>query len=173
MIGPTRSKIAAVLVLFFVGTFAGQLHHLLDTVRGKVETGTRITAELRETVTTINRAVADTTESLRVQVADLQAKLAAGTATPEQIESLAALVGRLKVVTGPAGSPGPVGPAGGVGPPGPPAAAPPATTTTTPGGATSTTRAPPPSTTTTTTRPSTTTTTRPRGLVPCLRGLTC
>lgn len=158
---PTRSKIAAVVVLFFLGTFAGQIQHLLDSVRGKVEHGTQITNELRSTVTTIGQLVDAGTDQLRAQVAELQAKLAAGTATPAQVAELQTLVAKLKAVPGPAGTPGPQGPTGAAGPPGPAAAAP-ATTTTTgttgPGGTSTTTR-PGTTTTTTTTKPSTTTTT--------------
>lgn len=151
---PARSKIAAVVLLFFLGTFAGQLRHLLDTVRGKVERGAQITTELRNT--TIDRA--GDTAALQAQIADLQTKLLAGTATPDQVESLRALVGRLKGVAGPSGSPGPPGPQGVSGPPGQPAAVVPTTATGPP--ATTTTRLAP---TTTSTRPSpssSTTTTR-------------
>lgn len=157
---PLRSKIAALIVLFFLGTFAGQINHLIETVRGKVETGTKITAELRETVTTINQAVAATADELRGQIADLQAKLAAGTATPAQVEALQGLVSQLKVVAGPSGAPGPPGPAGKGGPPGQPAAAGAGTTTTTttPGGTTSSTQ-PAPTTSSTRPSPSSTTTT--------------
>lgn len=158
---PLRSKVAALIVLFFLGTFAGQINHLIETVRGKVETGTKITNKLVETVTTINQAVAATADELRAQIADLQAKLAAGTATPAQVEALQGLVSQLKVVAGP-GTPGPPGPAGKGGPPGQPAAAGAGTTTTTttPGGTPTSTQ---PAPTTSSTRPSpssTTTTTR-------------
>lgn len=154
---PWRSKVAAVVILFVLGTFAGQIQHLLDSVRGKVEDGARITGELRNTVTTIDRA----SDALRAQVADLQAKLAAGTATPDQVSRLEGLVSSLKGVAGPSGTPGAQGRTGEVGPPGRAVADPPATTTTSttgPGGSTSTTR-PAPASTTTTTRPAPTTTT--------------
>lgn len=157
---PWRAKIAALVVLFFLGTFAGQIHHLLDSLRGKVDRGAKITNEIRETVTTIDRAVGETAAVLQAQIADLQAKLAGGTATPDQIESLRGLLARLKAIPGPSGSPGPPGPSGSAGPPGPPAAAagPSTTTTTAPGGTTTTTR-PAPTTTSTRPSPSNTTTT--------------
>lgn len=160
MSSPLRSKVAALIVLFFLGTFAGQINHLIESVRGKVETGAKITNKLVETVTTINQAVAAPADELRAQIADLQAKLAAGTATPAQVADLQALVGRLKVVAGPPATPGPPGPAGQGGPPGQSAGvgAGTTTTTTTPGGTTSTTR-PTPTTSSTRPGPSSTTTT--------------
>lgn len=154
---PWRAKAAALVVLFFLGTFAGQIHHLLDSVRGKVDRGAKITNEIRETVTTINRAVGETAAVLQAQIADLQAKLAAGTATPDQIESLRVLLVRLKAIPGPSGSPGPSGASGSVGPPGPAAAA--ATSTTAAPGGTATTTRPAPTTTSTRSSPSSTTTT--------------
>lgn len=169
-----RAKLAALAVLFFLGTFAGQIQHLLDSVRGKVDRGAQITGEIRSTVSTLGDVVGDvqgdvygTAETLRAQIAELQAKLAGGTATPAQVTQLRGLVEQLRA--GAKGPPGPPGAAGATGPPGP-AAAPTAgvtTSSTGPGGTTSTTR-PTPATTssTTTTRPTgTTTTTR------CLAGL--
>lgn len=167
---PIRSKIAAIIVLFFLGTFAGQLQHLLDSVRGKVDAGTRVTEEVRGTVGQAKDAATnavDVVADLTNQIADLQAKLAGGTATPAQVTQLQGLVERLRTVAGRPGTPGPAGPTGATGPPGPPAATSPAqppssSTSTTAGGTTSTTR--PAGTTTTTRRPtgssSTTTTTR-------------
>lgn len=162
-----RSKLAALAVLFFLGTFAGQVQHLLDSVRGKVDRGAQLTGEIRSTVSTIGAAVDGAldgvdgaTAALRDQVAELQAKLAAGTATPGQVVELRSLVERLKSVAGP---PGPQGAAGSPGPPGP-AAAPAGVSpsSTGPGGTTTSSRpAPAPTTTTTTTRPTTTTTRRP------------
>lgn len=158
---PARAKAAAVIILFVLGIFAGQIRHVLDTVRGNVEKGVGITNELRSTVTTIGKLV--DTSGLAAQVADLQAKLAAGTASPAQVDELRALVARLR---GAPGAPGVPGPAGAPGPPGPAAAAPapaPATTTTTARSTSTTTATTRPAATTTTTRPgpsSTTTTTR-------------
>ena len=153
---PWRSKIAAVVVLFFLGTFAGQARQVLDTVRGRVEDGARITGELRTTVSTLQ--VLDTA-ALEGQITELRARLAEGTATPAQVESLRALIGRLQAQTGGSGTQGAPGPPGPSGPPGPPAAEQSsATTSTTAGGTTTTSR--PPTTTTTRSRPSTTTTTR-------------
>lgn len=160
-LGPWRAKVAALIILFVLGTFAGQIRHLLDTVRGKVETGARITDELRTTVTTIGQAVDLTSEALRGQIADLQAKLAAGTASPAQVTQLRGLVERLSATPARSGPSGPPGPAGAPGPPGPPPATSSTSTSTatSPGGTTSTTR-PPPGTSTTTRPPPTTTTTR-------------
>lgn len=146
---PWRAKLAALLVLFFLGSFAGQLNRLVEGIRGRVEDGARITGELRSTVSTI-RSV--DTSALQAQIADLQARLSAGTATPAQVESLRVLVARLRAAAGGSGATGPPGPPGASGPPGPPAATSPGsgtTTSTTAGG------------TTTTTRPGTTTTSRP------------
>jgi hypothetical protein len=172
-----RAKLAALVVLFFLGTFAGQIQHLLDSVRGKVERGAEITGEIRSTVSTIGQVVDDaqgddnsTVDALRAQIGELQGKLSAGTATPSQVSQLQGLVERLRTVAGTKGPPGPPGAAGSPGPPGP-AAAPTAgatTSSTGPGGTTSSTR-PPTSTTTTTTRP-TTTTTRPCNPVLALLG---
>lgn len=167
---PLRAKIAVLLVLFFLGTFAGQIQHLLDSVRGKIDRGAAITGEIRSTVSTIGSVVdgvtgslGGLTDGLQRQVAELQAKLAAGTATPDQVSQLQGLVERLRLT---AARPGSQGPPGASGPPGPPGATsspgpPTATTSTTAGGGPSTTR-PGPATTTTTTRPrsSSTTTTR-------------
>lgn len=155
---PWRSKVAAVVVLFFFGTFAGQIQHVLDTVRGKVETGTRITEEMRGTVGQVKDAATnavDVVADLTNQIADLQAKLAAGTATPDQVFQLRNLVERLRV----AGSQGPPGPPGQAGPPGPAVAATPSSTTTSTGGTTTSSR-PTPTTTSTRSSPSTTSTTR-------------
>ncbi|HVW33473.1 MAG TPA: hypothetical protein VHL53_13115 [Acidimicrobiia bacterium] len=164
---PWRSKLAALVVLFFLGTFAGQAQHLLDALRGRIDRGASVINQVRDTVTTIDRAVTDTADQLRAQVADLQAKLAAGTATPAQIDQLQALVARLRGMPGPPGSQGPTGATGAAGPPGPvgtgtpPLAGTGGTTTTTRPTPTSTTSRPGPPTTTTTTRtPTTTTTTR-------------
>ncbi len=152
---PFRSKLAALIVLFFLGTFAGQLRNVLETVRGRVEDGARITEQVRDGVGQANDAASNTVDvvaDLTNQVADLQARLSAGTATPDQVESLRALVVRLQAARG---TPGPAGPTGPPGPAGtsPPTTAPTATSTT--GATTTTTRAP-----TATTRPPTTTTTR-------------
>lgn len=161
-----RAKLATLAVLFFVGTFAGQIRHVLDSVRGKVEAGRQISDEIRSTVTTLGEAVdgalevvGQTTGDLTNQVADLQAKLASGTATPAQVGELRGLLEQVKTAAGRPGAPGPAGPAG---PPGPPVSTSPgpapSTTSTTAGGTTSTTR--PPMSTTTTRPTSTTTTTR-------------
>lgn len=159
--GSLRAKLAALIVLFFLGTFAGQARHLLDSVRGKIERGTEITNQIRDTVTTISQAVDGTTKALQGQIADLQAKLAAGTATPAQVLQLQGLVERLKVVAGSPGTPGPPGPKGASGPPGQPAVAASTTTTATtaPGGTTTSTRS---ASTTTSTRPSPSSTTTTR-----------
>lgn len=168
-----RAKLAALAVLFFLGTFAGQIRHVLDTIRGRVDAGAAVVEDFRSTVTTIDQvvngvtsSVSGLTDGLQRQIADLQAKLAAGTATPEQVSQLQGLVERLRLTAARPGTPGAPGPQGSSGPPGPPGAtsspAPPtATTSTTAGGGPSTTR-PGPGTTTTTTRPrsSSTTTTR-------------
>lgn len=160
---PWRAKIAALIILFVLGTFAGQIQRLLDSVRGKIDRGAQITDDIRATVTTIGQAVDDsvagTRAALEAQVADLQAKLASGTATPAQVTQLQGLVERLRTAAGRPGAPGPSGPPGTPGPPGPPPAASSTTSTTVvpgPGGTTTTTRP----ATTTTTRSSTTTTTR-------------
>ena len=156
MIPTGRAKIAAVVVLFFAGTFAGQIRHLLDTVGGKVDRGANIIGQVNETVRGVDRQ----SDDLRAQIADLQTRLASGTATPSQVDQLRALVARLKATAGPAGTPGPAGPQGSTGPPGPPAVvAATSTTTTAPGGTTTTTRAIPATTTTTRAVPSSTTTT--------------
>lgn len=149
---PLRSKLAAVVILFFLGISAGQFSKVLETVRGNVERGARITDELRSTVTTLRQI---DTAALEAQIYDLQRILATGTATPAQVSELKGLVSRLKGVQGPAGSTGKAGPPGPAGP----AVAPSSSTTTAtsrPGGTTATTRPP----TATTTRPATTTTTR-------------
>lgn len=158
-----RAKLAALAVLFFLGTFAGQLNNLLDKVRGRVEAGTRITEEMRGTVGQAADAASnavDVVADLTNQIADLQGKLAAGTATPAQVSQLQGLVERLRVTAARPGTPGPPGPTGASGPPGTTATmvpSPPSTSTTT-GVTTSTTGRP--ATTTTTTPRSTTTTTR-------------
>lgn len=159
---PLRAKIAALAVLFFVGTFAGQVQRLLDSVRGKVDRGAEITGEIRSTVSTIGQAVDDveglvgqTAGALEAKVADLQAKLAAGTATPGQVVELRGLLERTQ---GRTGAPGPPGPRGAAGPPGPPTTPPPSTSSTTAGGTSSTTRPAPPTSTTTRPPPTTTTT---------------
>ena len=151
-----RSKLAAILVLFFVGLFAGRVADLLHAVSGTVERGTRLTGQLDRTVATIRQL---DTGALEAQIAELRLKLTNGTATPAQVESLKALVARLRASTGPPGTPGPAGP---VGPPGTSAGAPSTTTNTTAPGGTTTSSRP---ATTTTTRPAPTTTTR------CLVGL--
>lgn len=158
---PARSKIAALIVLFFLGTIAGQINHLLDTVRGRVEDGTRITAEVRNGVGDIRTAAetaAAEASALRVELEQLRSQVASGTATPAQVERIESIVKELKTSSG---SPGPPGPEGASGPPGPPAAAAAGTTTTTaaPGGTTTTTR-PAPTTSSTRPSPSSTTTTR-------------
>lgn len=166
MIRPWRAKLAALVLLFFLGTFAGQIQHLLDSVRGKVEAGRRISDDIRATVTTIGQAVdetvAGTRAALEAQVADLQAKLAAGTATPEQVSRLQGLLERVRATAGRPGPSGPAGPAGAPGPPGPPPATSSTSTSTATGpeGTTTSTRPPPGGSTTTTKPPSTTTTTR-------------
>lgn len=162
MTRPWRAKLAALVLLFFLGTFAGQIQHLLDSLRGRVERGTQITNDLRATVTTLGQAVDLTSEALRGQVADLQSKLAAGTASPAQVTQLRGLVERLSATPARPGPSGPAGPAGAPGPPGPPPAASSTSTSTatSPGGTSSTTRPPPGASTTTTRPPPTTTTTR-------------
>jgi hypothetical protein len=156
---PLRAKLAALVILFVLGTFAGQIRRVLDSVRGTVDRGARITGEIRSTVSTIGQAVDDSVASTRAaletQVADLQAKLASGTATPAQVTQLQGLVERLRVTAGRPGPPGPAGPSGAPGPP-PPTTSSSTTTATGPGGTPSTTR---PSPTTTTTKPPPTTTT--------------
>lgn len=164
MIRPWRAKLAALVLLFFLGTFAGQIQHLLDSLRGRVDRGARVVEDFRATVTTIAQAVDGTTAQLRAQIADLQAKLASGTATPAQVSQLQGLVERLRAAGGQTGAPGPPGPTGAPGPPGPPSTtAPgssPSTTTATTATTTTTTTRPAPTTSTTGRRPSTTTTTR-------------
>lgn len=161
---PLRAKLAALIILFVLGTFAGQIRHLLDSVRGTVDRGARITGEIRSTVSTIGQAVdetvAGTRAALEAQIADLEAKLAAGTATPEQVTRLQTLVERVRAAPGPAGTPGPAGPPGAPGSPGAPPAASSTTNTTAttgPEGSPTTTR-PPAATTTTRPAPTTTTT---------------
>lgn len=157
MIPGWRAKVAATLVLFFVGLFGGRLADLMHAVSGKVDQGRQITDQLRNTVTTLRQI---DTGPLEAQIADLQARLAAGTATPAQVDSLRGLLARVRAVTGGSGGQGPPGPPGPSGPPGPPATTSPGsgtTTSTTAGGATPTTR---PATTSTTRPAPTTTTTR-------------
>lgn len=165
---PLRAKLAALVVLFFVGTFAGQIRGVMNTMLGRVDRGAQVVDEFKATVTTIGQTIdgvvgglRGTTDAVAGQVADLQAKLADGTATPAQVSQLQGLLEKVRAV---AARPGASGPAGPSGPPGPPGATSPApaqpdgtTTSTTAGGTTSTTR---PSATTTTTRPRNTTTTR-------------
>lgn len=145
MIPGWRAKLAATIVLFFVGLFGGRLADLVHAVGGKVEEGRRVTDQIRATVTTIDLSTA----GLEAQIADLQARLAAGTATPAQIDDLKGLLARLKPSAGPPGPQGQTGATGATGPPGPAVAAAPTTTTTT---------SPLPATTSTTrTAPTTTT----------------
>ena len=154
MIPGWRAKLAATVILFFVGLYGGRLADLMNTVGGKVDQGRRVTDQIRATVTTIDLSTA----GLEAQIADLQARLAAGTATPAQVDALRGLLARERPATGGSGVTGPPGPPGPSGPPGPPAATSPGsgtTTSTTAGGTTSTTRR-----STTTTRPAPTTTTR-------------
>lgn len=154
---PWRAKAAALVILFFLGLSAGQFGRILETVRGNVARGIEISDRIGSTVSTLRQV---DTAALEAQIADLQTKLAAGTATPAQVSQLQGLLERVRAVTGRAGTQGPAGPSG---PPGPPGATSPAqpdgtsTTSTTAGGTTSTTR--PPTATTTTTRPRNTTTT--------------
>lgn len=143
-----RSRVAALIVLFFLGTFAGQINHLLAGLRGRVDAGRKVTEQIQQTVTTI--AALDTS-GLEARIAELQSKLQAGTATPAQLADLKTLIARQKTV------PGPAGPQGAPGPPGP-AVATTTTTGTNPGGTTTSTQPEP--ATTTTTRPAATTTTR-------------
>lgn len=157
MIPGWRAKVAATIVLFFLGLFGGRLADLMHAVSGKVDQGRQITDQLRATVTTLEQV---DTSFLEAQIADLQDRLAAGTASPAQVESLRGLLARVRGAAGGSGGQGPPGPPGPSGPPGPPAATSPGSGTTTPttaGGTTTTTR---PATTTTTTRPPPTTTTR-------------
>lgn len=152
MIPGWRAKVAATIILFFVGLFGGRLADLVHAVGGKVEEGRRVTDQIRATVTTIDLSTA----GLEAQIADLQARLATGTATPAQVDNLRGLIARVRAAGGAQGGQGPPGPPGPSGPPGPPMPETGGTTTSTAGGTSTTTRPP----TATTRPPATTTTTR-------------
>lgn len=149
MIDRQRIKWAAgVLGLFLIGLFSSQFYDLWDRATANIGKGAELAAKLRTDFRNADAAaVARDAEAKRkldvlearlapltAELATLQAKVRAGTATKEDVERVQVVVERIRVVNaetpraGPAGAPGPPGPAGQPGVPGEDA---PSTTTTT------------------------------------------
>lgn len=156
---PGLRRAAVVLVLFLLGTFGGQLVAVLETLTGRVEKGAQVAGRAVDAGARTLRAVNDARAAtdaglaaigaLKAELATLQSKVRAGTATREEVERVQVVVDRIREVTAAGPEPGPPGPAGAAGAPGAPG----------PAGPPGNPGAPAP-TTTTTVRPAVTTTTR-------------